>query len=149
MAKRLFRKIENGKEEKITELQFSDFIPDKNQVLLKSSDQGMKVLFARYKPVSLNPKAFYTLYGILTAKRYTAYSELRELATNGSGQNVSDDYIRQIISRLSRELPYWNQMIEMATIQNPETGRKMAGIKLSEGYSSCILCRTDDFLPNH
>ncbi|MEH7098240.1 hypothetical protein [Neobacillus vireti] len=76
-----------------------------------------------------------------------AYSELKEIATNGSGQNVSDDYIRQIISRLSRELPYWDQMIEMTSLQNPETGRNMAGIKLSEGYSSCILCRADDCLP--
>ena len=146
--KMFYRKIENGKEEKISEHKFSDFIPDNNQVILRSSDLGMKILFGKYKPVSLNPKAFYTLYGILTAKRYMAYSELKEIATNGSGQKVSDDYIRQIISRLSRDLPYWDQMIEMASIQNPETGRNMAGIKLREGYSSCILCRADDFLPS-
>ena len=146
--KMFYRKIENGNEEKISERQFSDFLPDKNQVILKSSDQGKYIQFDRYKPVSLNPKAFYTLYGILTAESYIAYSELEEIATNGSGQKVNYAYIRQIFSRFTKELPYWNQIIDIASIQNPETGRNMNVFKLREGYSSCILCRADDFLPS-
>ena len=102
--KMFYRKIENRREEKIGEYEFINFKPDKNQVLLKKSDYGMEISFHDFEPVSLNLKSFYTLYGIVTAKSFRTYRELREIATNGSGQEVSDDYIRQIIRRLSRDL---------------------------------------------
>lgn len=101
--KMFYRKIENGTEEKIGEYEFTNFKPDKNQILLKRSDQGMEIHFKDFKVISLNPKTFYTLYGIVTAKSFRTYRELKEIAANGSGQEVSDDYIRQIILRLSRD----------------------------------------------
>jgi tetratricopeptide (TPR) repeat protein len=142
-----YRKIENGREEKIGEYEFINFKPDKKQVLLKISDQGMEILFQDFEPMTLNPKAFYTLYGIVTAKSFRTYSELQEIASNGSGQEVSDDYIRQIIRRLSRDLPYWGHIIETTTILHPETRRHIAAIKLADAFSTCILCRVEDFLP--
>ncbi|WHY03299.1 hypothetical protein [Neobacillus sp. DY30] len=142
-----YRKIENGREEKIGEYEFINFKPDKKQVLLKSSDQGMEIIFQEFKPISLNPKAFYTLYGIVTAKGFRTYSELQEMASNGSGQEVSDDYFRQIIRRLSRDVPYWEHIIETTTILHPDTRRHIAAIKLAEAFSTCILCRVEDYLP--
>ncbi|MEH7249491.1 hypothetical protein V7114_22245 [Neobacillus niacini] len=146
--KMFYRKIENGREEKIGEYEFINFKPDKNQVLLKRSDHGMEIHFQGFEPISLNPKSFYTLYGIVTAKNFRTYRELREIATNGSGQEISDDYIRQIIRRLSRDLPYWGHIVETKSILHPETRRTMAGIKLADGFSACVLCRVEDFLPD-
>ena len=146
--KMFYRKIENGKEEKIGEYEFLNFKPDKNQVLLKRSDTGMEILFHDFEPISLNPKSFYTLYGIVTAKSFRTYRELQEIATNGSGQEVSDDYIRQIIRRLSRDLPYWGHIMETTSILHPETRRPLAAIKLADEYSASILCRVEDFLPD-
>lgn len=147
--KMFYRKIENGTEEKIGEYEFINFKPDKNQVLLKRSDQGMEIHFKGFKPISLNPKTFYTLYGIITAKSFRTYRELQEIATNGSGQEVSDDYLRQIIRRLSRDLPYWEHIFETTSILHPETRRLVAAIKLADGYSACILCRVEDYLPDY
>lgn len=146
--KMFYRKIENGTEEKIGEYEFSNFKPNKSQVLLKKSDHGMEISFYDFEPVSLNAKSFFTLYGIVTAKSFRTYRELREMATNGSGQEVSDDYIRQIIRRLSRDLPYWGQIIETTSILHPETRRTLAGIKLADGISDCVLCRVEDYLPD-
>jgi tetratricopeptide (TPR) repeat protein len=145
--KMFYRKIENGIEEKIGEYEFLNFKPDLNQVLLKRSDQGMEIHFQDYEPISLNLKAFYTLYGIVMAKSFRTYNELQEIASNGCGQEVSDDYIRQIIRRLSRNIPYWGQIIETTSILHPETRRPIAAIKLADGFSACILCRVEDFLP--
>jgi tetratricopeptide (TPR) repeat protein len=147
--KMFYRKIENGTEEKIGEYEFINFKPDKNQILLKRSDQGMEIHFKDFKPITLNPKTFYTLYGIVTAKSFRTYRELQEIATNGSGQEVSDDYIRQIILRLSRDLPYWGHIIETTSIIHSETRRPIAAIKLADGYSACILCRVEDYLPDY
>jgi tetratricopeptide (TPR) repeat protein len=95
--KMFYRKIEYGTEEKIGEYEFINFIPDRNQVLLKRSDHGMEIHFQDFEPISLNPKAFYTFYGIVTATGFRTYRELQEITSNGSGQEVSDEYIRQII----------------------------------------------------
>jgi tetratricopeptide (TPR) repeat protein len=81
--KMFYRKIENGTEEKIGEYEFINFKPYKNQVLLKRSDYGMEIQFQDFEPISLNIKAFYTLYGIVTAKGFKTYKELQEIATNG------------------------------------------------------------------
>ncbi|MDQ1002736.1 tetratricopeptide (TPR) repeat protein [Neobacillus niacini] len=146
--KMFYRKIEHGREEKIGEYEFINLKPDKNQVLLKKSDHGMEIHFQDFEPTSLNPKAFYTLYGIVTAKSFRTYRELREIATKGSGQEVSNDYIRQIIRRLSRDLPYWGHIVETTSILHPETRRAMAAIKLADGFLACVLCRVEDFLPD-
>ncbi|WP_462410660.1 tetratricopeptide repeat protein [Neobacillus sp. Marseille-QA0830] len=145
--KMFYRKIEDGVEEKIGEYEFNHFIPAKKQVLLKSSDQGLQIVLQHERPVSLNPKAFYVLYGILTGKGFKTYNELKEIAGEGSGQEITDDYLRQIIRRLSRDLPYWDRIVETSMILNPDTRRNVAGIKLAEGYSACILCRVEDRLP--
>jgi hypothetical protein len=144
-----YRKIENEAEEKIGEYEFINFKPDKNQVLLKRSDHGMEIHFKNFETVSLNPKAFYTLYGIVTAKGFRTYRELQEIASNGSGQEVNDDYIRQIILRLSRDIPYWGHIIETTSIIHSESRRPIAAIKLADGYSACILCRVEDYLPDY
>lgn len=146
--KMFYRKIENGTEEKIGEYEFINFKPFINQVLLKRSDHGMEIYFQDFEPISLNPKSFYTLYGILTAKSFRTYRELQEIASNGCGQEVSDDYIRQIIRRLSRDLPYWGHIFETTSIIHPETRRPLAAIKPADGYSACILCRVEDYLPD-
>jgi tetratricopeptide (TPR) repeat protein len=147
--KMFYRKIENGTEEKIGEYEFINFKPDKNQLLLKRSDHGMEIHFQDFVPIMLNPKSFYTLYGIVTAKGFRTYRELQEIATNGTGQVVSDDYIRQIIRRLSRDLPYWGHIIETTSIIPSETRRPIAATKLADGYSACILCRVEDYLPDY
>ena len=144
-----YRKIENGTEEKIGEYEFINFKLDRNQVLLKRSDHGMEIHFQDFEPISLNPKAFYTLYGIVTATGYRTYRELQEITSNESGQEVSDDYIRQIIRRLSIDLPYWEHIIETTSILHPETRRPISAIKLADGFSACILCRVEDFLPDY
>lgn len=146
--KMFYRKIENGTEEKIGEYEFINFKHDKNQVLLKRSDHGMEIHFQDFDPITLNPKTFYTLYGIVTAKGFRTYRELQEIATNGSGQEVSDDYIRQIIRRLSRDLPYWDHIVETTSILHPETRRSIAAIKLADGFAACILCRVEDNSPD-
>jgi tetratricopeptide (TPR) repeat protein len=146
--KMFYRKIENGKEEKIGEYVFINFKPEKNQVLLKKSDHGMEIHFQDFEPISLNPKAFYTTYGIVTARSSRTYRELQEIASNGCGQEISDDYLRQIIRRLSRDLPYWEQIVETTSIVHPETRRTIAAIKLADKYSACVLCRVEDFLPD-
>jgi hypothetical protein len=110
-----------------------------------TNDQGMEISFQDFEPISLNPKAFYTLYGILTAKKFRTYNVLILIATCGSGQEVSDDYIRQIIRRLARNLPYWGHIIETTTILHPDTRRPLAAIKLADGFPACILCRVEDF----
>ncbi|MFS0777664.1 hypothetical protein ABC255_16900 [Neobacillus sp. 3P2-tot-E-2] len=147
--KMFYRKIENGTEEKIGEYEFINFKPDKSQILLKRSDQGMEIHFQDFDPITLNPKFFYTLYGIVTAKGFRTYRELQEIASNGSVQVVSDDYIRQIILRLSRDLPYWGHIIETTSIIHLESRRPIAAIKLADGYSACILCRVEDYLPDY
>ena len=68
-------------------------------------------------------ESFYTLYGIVTANGFRTYRELQEIATNGS-----DDYIRQIIRRLSRDLPYWGHFVETTSILHPETRRPLEAI---------------------
>jgi tetratricopeptide (TPR) repeat protein len=147
--KMFYRKIENGNEEKIGEYEFINFKPDINQILLKRSDQGMEIHFQDYEPFSLNPKSFYTLYGILMGKGIRTYRELQEIASNGCGQEVSDDYIRQIIRRLSRDIPYWGHIIETTSILHPETRRPIAAIKLADGFSACFFCRVEDYLPDY
>lgn len=97
----------------------------------------------------MNPKTFYTLYGIVSAKDFITYRELQEIATNGSGQEVNDDYIRQIIRRLSRDLPYWGHIIATTSIIRSESKRPIAAIKLADGYSACIICRVEDYLPDY
>ncbi|KGM45733.1 hypothetical protein P9D43_29325 [Neobacillus niacini] len=146
--KMFYRKIENGTEEKIGEYEFINFKPDKNQLLLKRSDHGMEIHFQDFNPIMLNPKSFYTLYGIVTAKGFRTYRELQEIATYGSGQEVSDDYIHQIIRRLSRDLPYWGHIIETTTIIHSESRRPIAAIKLADGFSACVPCRVEDYLPD-
>jgi hypothetical protein len=143
-----YRKIENGREEKIGEYEFTNFKPKKNQLLLKRSDHGMEIHFQDFDPIMLNTKSFYTLYGIVTAKGFRTYRELQEIATNGTGQEVSDDYIRQIIRRLSRDIPYWEHIVDTITIQHPETRRGVAAIKLADEFSVCVLCRVEDYLPD-
>jgi tetratricopeptide (TPR) repeat protein len=142
-----YTKIENGKEEKIGETEFITYIPNEKQVLLKRTDKGMELLFRDFEPISLNPKTFYTLYGILSAKRFRTYSELQAIVANGSGQDISDDYFRQIIRRLSRDIPYWEPIFKTTTLLHPETRRHIAAIRLAEEYSACILCRVEDYLP--
>jgi tetratricopeptide (TPR) repeat protein len=141
-----YTKIENGKEEKIGEFEFITFTPDKGQVLLKRTDRGMELLFQGFEPISLNIKIFYILYGILSTKRYRTYNELQAIASNESGQDISDDYFRQLIRRLSRDIPYWEHIFETTTLQQPETRRNIAGIKLADAFSACILCRVEDVI---
>jgi tetratricopeptide (TPR) repeat protein len=142
-----YRKVENGNRELIGEYEFNHFKPAKNQVLLKSSEQGLHIQFQHHRSVPLNPKTFYVLYGILTANGFITYQSLRDVATDGSGQEVSDDYIRQIIRRLSRDLPYWDSLFETTTVLNEDTRRNVGAIKLAEGYTACIFCRVEDYLP--
>lgn len=67
--------------------------------------------------------------------------------SDGGGQEVSDDYIRQIIRRLSRDLSYWDRLFETTTVLNEATRRNVGAIKLAEGYTACIYCRVKDYLP--
>ncbi|NKE04000.1 tetratricopeptide repeat protein [Mesobacillus selenatarsenatis] len=142
-----YRKIENGMASRISESEFAVFQPKGKQVMLRISDQGREILFPDGFTLSLNPVSFYLFYGLLTAEEFLTYRDLKRKITMWSELEVTEDNIRQMISRYSRNIPLWNVFFPSTSVVNPESNRRVAGFMLAEGFSSCILCRGDEVLP--
>lgn len=142
-----YKKVEEGIETQINELEFNLYQPNGKQVLLKISDQGREMIFPGGFKYTLNPVAFYIIYSLLTTSKSITYREIKNNIKIWSEMEVNEDHIRQIISRISRGFPYWYSFFDTSRVVNPESNRQVAGYKLAEGFSSCILCRGDEVLP--
>jgi tetratricopeptide (TPR) repeat protein len=142
-----YRKLENHTVTSINEEEWKNYSPDPNQVLLKSSNNGKGILFLDTKSKPLNPFSFYVLFGVLTAETFLNYEELINIVAEGTGQEISGDYIRQIFRRLKNQLPYWDYIIETKTIEHTITARNILGFKIKRNFTACVLCRAEDYLP--
>lgn len=74
--------------------------------------------------------------GILIAKE--AMKEVQYLEEN---DQLSYEAFRQMMSRLSRRIPYWDQIIDTQASRN-RTGRKR-----KEGITYTLLCHSSVVLP--
>lgn len=142
-----YKKLEDGVESRINEFEFGAFQPIGNQILMRISDQGREIIFLDNLKFSLNPVAFYIFYALLTTSEFLAYRDLKQKIVRWSELEVTEENIRQIISRFSRNIPNWNEFFHSGSIVNPETNRQVVAYKLLDGVSSCILCRGDEVLP--
>ncbi|RSD28584.1 tetratricopeptide repeat protein [Mesobacillus subterraneus] len=142
-----YKKIEDGVETRINDIEFGTYHPEGKQVLLKISDKGRELILPGGLNYDLNPVAFYMFYAFLSTDIPLTYRDIKVKIQLWSEMEVNEDYIRQIISRLSRSIPVWNQIIDSTRVVNPDTNRQVVAFKLVEGFSSCILCRGDEVLP--
>lgn len=142
-----YKKIVDGMENRISEIEFSSYQPLGKEVLLKISDQGRELILPGSFRMSLSPVAFYIFYALLTTDHFLTYRDIIGKIRTWSELEVKEDNIRQIISRFSRNIPTWNEYFHSASVMNPETNRQVAANKLAESVKTCILCRGDEVLP--
>ncbi|PLR98528.1 tetratricopeptide repeat protein [Bacillus sp. T33-2] len=144
--KMFYCKITNGIEESISEYEFNTMKPDINEAFLKCSGAGREILFMNAESPPLNITAFYIVYSIFTAFEHMTYKKIQE-KTAEWGRKLSEDNIRQNISRLSNGIPFWDCLFQTTRIENKE-GRLVTAIKLADGIQPCILTRGNEVLPD-
>jgi tetratricopeptide (TPR) repeat protein len=142
-----YKKILDGHESRINEDEFGTYQPMGKQLILRISDHGRELVFPDTKKVNLNPVSFYIFYALLTAKEFLTYRDLKRKIIAWSELEVTEDNIRQIISRYSRNIPLWKAYFQSTNILSVETNRQVVAYKLAEKFSCCILCRGDEVLP--
>jgi tetratricopeptide (TPR) repeat protein len=142
-----YKQILDGIESRINEDEFGTYQPIGKQLILKISDDGRELIFPDTKKVNLNPVSFYIFYALLTAKEFLTYRDLKQKIRAWSELEVTEDNIRQIISRYSRNIPFWKEYFQSNYMLSRESNRQVVAFKLAEKFSCCILCRGDEVLP--
>ena len=111
-----------------------------NEVLLYVDD----TYYIKYRNhlQTLSPHAFYLLWVILRADDYIETNEIASvLGEGGAVLELRYDNIRQLLSRLSRRIPFWDEMIETKDAGNRTLRRRREGITFS------LLCHSSVVLP--
>lgn len=149
---RYYRKITAGKEELVTEDKVQSLLEEKpsNQVILCLIDDGSNVYYKGYQPIQLEQTSFTILYFLLRSEKLMTGKDLIACLYNDMREEVGSDVIRQTLSRLSRRLPFWDEIIQTEQIQilHPGTGRRRTGRMRADGISYCIISRVGDLLPD-
>jgi tetratricopeptide (TPR) repeat protein len=147
---KFYRKITSDKEELITEDKVQLILDEKpsKQVLFCLIDDGMYVFYKGYQPIKLEQPSFNILYFLLKAEKLMTGEDLIECLYDGMREEIGPDVIRQSFSRLSRRIPYWDEIIQTEQILHHGTGRRRTARRRADGISYCIISRVGDLLPD-
>ncbi|RBW71117.1 hypothetical protein [Bacillus taeanensis] len=112
-----------------------------DRVLLSISERGYEVKFHGHK-ATLDIPSFYIFYTLLKSNQFITGEEIRkELFDKYLTQARSDSSLHQTFSKLKERLPFWDEIIEMASVDS-KTARR-----LKNRFSYCVLYRASDILP--
>ncbi|UTW69508.1 hypothetical protein KHA80_22565 [Anaerobacillus sp. HL2] len=101
-----------------------------NEVLLLITDHGYEIRFGQGKK-SLELPAFYILYTVLTSNQFiTDHEIITKVFKNHLERDMSDEAIRQSFSRMRRNLPFWDEIIETKSIGNKSARNRKVELHL-------------------
>ncbi len=139
-----YRKISAGRETIINEETFHETKPEKDELLLKSSDDGKMLYVAGQSSDMLNQHMFLTLV-LLNQSMFQTYPVLQSALSELSGQDITYDHMRQLIRRIRERFGKLN-LIEAKAVMLPESSRSVQGFRIHPNWTVTILCRADDFI---
>ncbi|WP_214850791.1 hypothetical protein [Exiguobacterium sp. s138] len=139
-----YRKISPGRETIINEETFHETKPEKDELLLKSSDDGKMLYVAGQSSDMLNQHMFLTLV-LLNQSMFQTYPVLQSALSELSGQDITYDHMRQLIRRIRERFGKLN-LIEAKAVMLPESSRSVQGFRIHPNWTVTILCRADDFI---
>ena len=139
-----YRKIRNGEEKIINETEFHDYSPAANELVLKSSEEGRYALIHLEMPVELN-MTFFNLLFLLSTRSQSTHQSLQTQLTVLNGEGISNDNLRQSISRLKKKMTSFDTLFNTISTTDKE-GSRINAFELSKDLTVTILCRADDFL---
>ncbi|TCI20435.1 tetratricopeptide repeat protein [Exiguobacterium sp. SL-9] len=141
-----YRKIRNGEDKIITETEFHDYSPAPRELVLKSSEEGRYALIHLEMPLELN-MTFFNLLFLLSTRSQSTYQSLQTQLTELNGEEISNDNLRQSISRLKKKIISFDTLFNTISTTDKE-GSRINVFELSDEWTVTILCRADDFLKN-
>jgi tetratricopeptide (TPR) repeat protein len=143
LEQHLYYRITPEGEYPVSRDEFEDY-PDRagdNEVLL-IADREYEIMF-RGRSHRLGHPAFCLCWILIRADRYLGTDDIAfALGDGGMGLYLRDDYIRQLLSRLNRGIPFWNEIMDT----KEERGRILRKRKEGIGYS--LLCHSSMVFPN-
>ena len=139
-----YRKISADRETIINEETFHETKPEKDELLLKSSDDGKMLYVAGQSSDMLNQHMFLTLV-LLNQSMFQTYPVLQSALSELSGQDITYDHMRQLIRRVRERFGKFD-LIEATAVVLPESPRSVQGFRIHSNWAVTILCRADDFI---
>ncbi|GGK28331.1 hypothetical protein GCM10010965_21500 [Caldalkalibacillus thermarum] len=112
-----------------------------NEVLLRVTHRGYEVIYQGQR-LTLNPPSFYVLACIIGSDGYISVGDIYDKLVNSSVElHINTVSIRQHIHRLSRRMPFWDDIIETHSTGNRAERRRR------EGITYALLCHSSVVLP--
>jgi tetratricopeptide (TPR) repeat protein len=138
---------ENEKDTIISETAFQELVdsPNEKTVLLGKNNEGyfMKTFGKIYE--GLDKNGFMILLTILTSREFLTNTDVIYHIDTNFNTELSEESIRQSISRLNRRISNLDLIIETKRIES-ELGGLKTGRRLHPSITYCILYRADDEL---
>jgi tetratricopeptide (TPR) repeat protein len=144
---KMFYQLVTEKENKIiSEFAYQELVTDPNQmtVILGKNEDGYFIKHDGVIHEGLDSTSYLTLKCILTSRKFLTNQDLvYKIQAMDFHRQISEEGIRQVISRLSRRIPFLRIIMEEKRIES-EHGGLRTGRRLHHEISYCVLHRADD-----
>lgn len=141
LERHVYRKVSGEQSEFISAVQYQVYREEAHpqEVLLCAGPEGYELVFRR-STVLLDLHAFYVLHVLLGSEAYRQGKDIIDaLQDHPQEIEVSPENVRQIFSRLSRRVPYWEEIIETIATGNRTVRKRKDGITFTQLYHVSVV----------
>ncbi len=112
----------------------------REEVLLCAEEEAFELQFGSHRPVPLDKLSFLVLRKLFASDKFLQGGELAEgLPATSRGSPVTSVYVRQIFSRLHREIPYWDEIVDTMATGNRTERKLRGGLRFTLLYHASIV----------
>ncbi len=111
-----------------------------DEVLLCAEEEGYQLQYGRSRPVTLDKLSFCVLRRLFEAGGYIQGGDIAEgLPATSRGNPVSAVYVRQIFSRLHRDIPYWEEIVDTVATGNRAERKLRDGLRYTLVHHASVV----------
>ncbi|TLS54102.1 hypothetical protein FE782_01795 [Paenibacillus antri] len=142
LQRHMFLKTTEGATEYLSRDQYDEYRvkAPRDEVLLCAEEEAFELQFGSMRPVQLDKLSFLVLRKLFSSDKFLQGGELAEgLPATSRGSPVTSVYVRQIFSRLHREIPYWDELVDTIATGNRTERKLRDGLRFTLLYHASVV----------